>query len=138
LTPPKVSMPIRKLTGAVGLPFFKQFGKKPYRTDAGRSLYKFSCEIFERFSCFEMTIADMRSLKQGKLRLAMVTTAKYLVPLMLGKFCQRYPGVDVSPKVSNRERVFSACQRTRTTYISLASPQTQFPPLPRHSWKIRW
>lgn len=105
LTQPTVSMQIKKLTDAVGLPLFEQIGKKPYLTDAGRSLYKFSCEIFDHFARFEMTIADMKGLKQGKLRLAVVTTAKYFIPLMLGRFCQRYPGVDVSLKVSNRERV---------------------------------
>ena len=65
LTQPKVSMQLRKLTDAVGLPLFKQIGEQPYRTGAGRSLYKFSCEIFERFSCFEMTIADIRMFEAG-------------------------------------------------------------------------
>jgi len=105
LTQPTVSMQIKKLTDAVGLPLFEQIGKKLYPTDAGHLLYKFSCEIFDRFARFEMTIADMKGLKQGKLRLAVVTTAEYFIPLILGKFCQQYPGVDVSLKVSNRERV---------------------------------
>jgi DNA-binding transcriptional LysR family regulator len=105
LTQPTVSMQIKKLTETVGMPLFEQIGKKLYLTDAGRALYKFSCEIFEHFARFEMTIANMKGLKQGTLRLAAVTTAKYFLPLILGKFCQQYPGVDVSLKVSNRERV---------------------------------
>jgi DNA-binding transcriptional LysR family regulator len=118
LTQPTVSMQIKKLTDAVGMPLFEQIGKKLYLTDAGRALYKFSCEIFEQFARFEMTIADMRGLKQGPLRLAAVTTAKYFVPLMLGKFCQRYPGVDVSLKVSNRERVLRRmCENEDDLYI---------------------
>ena len=118
LTQPTVSMQIKKLSDAVGMPLFEQIGKKLYLTDAGRALYKFSCEIFEQFARFEMTIADMRGLKQGPLRLAAVTTAKYFVPLMLGKFCQRYPGVDVSLKVSNRERVLRRmCENEDDLYI---------------------
>jgi DNA-binding transcriptional LysR family regulator len=34
-----------------------------------------------------------------------VTTAKYFAPRLLGTFCQQYPGVDVSLKVTNREHV---------------------------------
>jgi DNA-binding transcriptional LysR family regulator len=127
LTQPTVSIQIKKLTDAVGLPLFEQIGKKPYLTDAGRSLYKFSCEIFDRFARFEMTIADMKGLKQGKLRLAAVTTAKYFIPLMLGKFCQQYPGVDVSLKVSNRERMLQRMSENEDDLYVFGQPPEGVP-----------
>jgi DNA-binding transcriptional LysR family regulator len=105
LTQPTVSMQIKKLTDAVGMPLFEQVGKKVYLTDAGRALHTFTRELLDHFSRFEMTLADMKGLKQGTLRLAVVTTAKYFAPRLLGPFCQTYPGIDVSLKVSNRERV---------------------------------
>lgn len=105
LTQPTVSMQIKKLTDAVGLPLFEQVGKKIYLTDAGRALHTFSREIFDQFSTFETKIADMKGLAAGNLKLAVVTTAKYVAPRLLGPFCQRYPGIDMSLVVSNRERV---------------------------------
>jgi DNA-binding transcriptional LysR family regulator len=105
LTQPTVSMQIKKLTESVGLPLFEQVGKKIYLTDAGRALQQTSKEIFKHFSHFEMTIADLKGMKQGALRLAVVTTAKYFAPRLLGPFCQQYPGIEVSLKVSNRERI---------------------------------
>ena len=62
-------------------------------------------EIFDGLSRFEMLVSDMKGVKAGKLRLAVITTAKYFVPRLFGLFCQRYPGIDVSLKVSNREQV---------------------------------
>ena len=79
LTQPTVSMQIKKLTDAVGLPLFEQVGKKVFLTDAGRELHKTCREIFKHFSHFEMAVADLKGLKQGTLRLAVVTTAKYFV-----------------------------------------------------------
>ncbi len=105
LTQPTVSMQIKKLTDAVGLPLLEQVGKRIFLTDAGRELRDTCREIFERLSRFEMTIAEMKGLKQGHLRLAVVTTAKYFAPRLLGPFCQRYPGIDLALKVTNRERV---------------------------------
>lgn len=105
LTQPTVSMQIKKLTDAVGLPLFEQVGKKIYLTAAGRSLQNFSREIFENFTRFEMTIADLKGMKQGRLRLGVITTAKYFIPRLLGPFCREYPGIDVAMKVSNRERI---------------------------------
>jgi DNA-binding transcriptional LysR family regulator len=127
LTQPTVSMQIKKLTDAVGMPLFEQIGKTLYLTDAGRSLYKFTCEIFDHFARFEMTLADMKGLKQGSLRLAVVTTAKYFVPLILGKFCQRYPGVDVSLKVSNRERVLQRMSENEDDLYIFGQPPTGIP-----------
>jgi len=105
LTQPTVSMQIKKLTDEIGLPLFEQIGKKIYLTDAGKELYQTCLGIFEHFSRFEMIASDMKGLKSGKLRLAVVTTAKYFTPRLLGMFCQKYPGIEVALIVTNRERV---------------------------------
>lgn len=105
LTQPTVSAQIKNLTDAIGLPLFEQIGKKIHITDTGRTLYKSCREVFDALARFEMETADLKGLKHGHLRLAVVTTAKYFVPRVLGPFCQRYPGVDVALKVTNRERV---------------------------------
>lgn len=105
LTQPTVSMQIKKLSDTVGMPLFEQVGKKIYLTDIGHELHRTCRGISEHLSNFEMIVADMKGLKKGKLRLAVVTTAKYFAPRLLGTFCQQYPGVDASLKVSNRERV---------------------------------
>ena len=122
LTQPTVSMQVKKLADDVGLPLFEQVGKKIYLTDAGRELHKTSREIFKHFAHFEMAVADMKGMKQGALRLAVVTTAKYFPPRLLGPFCQRYPGIQVSLKVSNRERVLERLADNQDDLYILGQP----------------
>lgn len=105
LTQPTVSMQVKQLTKAVGLPLFEQVGKRLYLTQAGQELFATCKEIFERISQFEMTIADLKGMKQGKLRLAAITTAKYFVPRLLGSFCQLYPGIDIALQVTNHSGI---------------------------------
>ena len=105
LTQPTVSMQVKQLTKAVGLPLFEQVGKRLYLTAAGKELFVTCREIFEKLSQFEMTVADLKGLKQGKLRLAVITTAKYFVPRLLGAFCQLYPGIDISLQVTNHSGI---------------------------------
>ena len=62
-------------------------------------------EILDGLHRFEMIISDMQVVKAGKLRIAVITTAKYFVPRLLGPFCDLYPGIDISLKVTNRERL---------------------------------
>jgi DNA-binding transcriptional LysR family regulator len=105
VTQPTVSMQIKKLTDAIGLPLFEQIGKKMYLTEAGRELHQACHGIFEHLTQFEMIAADMKGLKAGKLRLAVVTTAEYFAPRLLGMFCQQYPEIEVSLEVSNRKHI---------------------------------
>lgn len=122
LTQPTVSMQVKQLSKAVGLPLFEQVGKRLYLTDAGKELYTTCREIFDRLAQFEIAIADMKGLKQGSLRLAVVTTAKYVIPRLLGPFCQRYPGIDVSLMVTNHEYVIESLVNNRHDLYILSQP----------------
>ena len=105
ITQPTVSSQVKQLTKAVGLPLFEQIGKSLYLTDAGKELLVTCQDIFERLNNFEMKVADLKGTKQGQLRLAVITTAKYFVPRLLGSFCQHYPGIDVALKVINHQEI---------------------------------
>lgn len=122
LTQPTASMQIKKLTDSVGLPLFEQIGKRIYLTEAGESLQRTCREIFTSLNNFEMQVSDMQGLKKGKLRLAVVTTAKYFAPRLLGPFCNQYPGIEVSLKVSNRERLLERLSENLDDLYILGQP----------------
>jgi LysR family transcriptional regulator, low CO2-responsive transcriptional regulator len=105
LTQPTVSMQIKQLSQNVGVPLFEQIGKKLYLTAAGKELLLTCQEIFDRLSQFEMKIADFQGLKQGRLKIATITTTKYFIPRALAPFCQLYPGIEISLEITNHERV---------------------------------
>jgi DNA-binding transcriptional LysR family regulator len=105
LAQPTVSTQIKRLTDAVGMPLFEQVGRTLSLTQAGEELLWATRQIFDALDHVEMKVADLKGLKQGYLRLAVITTAKYFAPEALGGFCQKYPGMDVSLKVTNRDRI---------------------------------
>ncbi|MGF1480313.1 MAG: LysR substrate-binding domain-containing protein [Cyanophyceae cyanobacterium] len=105
ITQPTVSSQIKQLSKSIGLPLFEQIGKRLYLTEAGKELLATCQSIFEQLDNFEMKVADLKGTKQGKLRLSVITTAKYFVPRILGSFCQQYPGIDVSLEVVNHQQI---------------------------------
>jgi LysR family transcriptional regulator, low CO2-responsive transcriptional regulator len=105
LTQPTVSMQIKQLTQNIGVPLFEQIGKKLYLTASGQELLVTCQEIFDRLSRFEMKIADFQGMKQGKLKIATITTTKYFIPRALAPFCKLYPGVEIALEITNHERV---------------------------------
>ncbi len=105
VTQPTVSMQIKKLSDALGLPLFEQVGRNVRPTEIGSELYESCRRIFENLANLEMKVSDHKGMKRGRLRLGVVTTAKHFVPEVLGDFCRVYPGIDVALKVSNRDRI---------------------------------
>ncbi len=122
LTQPTVSQQIKQLTKAVGLPLFEQVGKRLYLTDAGQEVLKVCRDISERLSQMEMTLADLKGLKQGNLRLAVITTAKYFVPRLLGPFRHRYPGINIFLQVTNRKQVLDRLSENLDDLYILGQP----------------
>ena len=105
ITQPTVSSQVKQLTKSVGLPLFEQIGKRLYLTNAGEELLLTCQDVFEKLNNFEIKVADLKGTKQGQLNLAVITTAKYFVPRLLGSFCQNYPGIDVALKVTNHQEI---------------------------------
>ncbi len=105
LTQPTVSMQIKKLSETLGTPLFRHVGRTVEPTDAGREVYAACREILGTLTDLEVKLSDLKGLKRGRLRLGVVTTAKYVAPEILGAFCKQYPGIEVSLRVTNREHI---------------------------------
>ena len=105
LTQPTLSMQIRKLAEAVGVPLLEHVGRNVQPTEAGDRVYAACRNMFETLTNLDMEIANLKGLKKGRLRMSVVTTAKYLAPELLGMFSRNYPGIELSLTVTNRETV---------------------------------
>lgn len=107
LTQPTVSMQIRKLSDALGMPLFEQIGRRVFPTAVGKEVYETCREILGALNNLEMTLADLQGLRRGKLRLAAITTAQYITPGILGQFARRYPHIEFSLEIGNYDRVLA-------------------------------
>ncbi len=105
LTQPTVSMQLKKLSSAVEMPLYHRLGKRLAFTPAGEALVETARKILQQTERLEMHLADLRGLKTGTLRIAVVTTSKYFIPHLLGSFCEHYPDLDVQFRVGNREKI---------------------------------
>lgn len=121
-TQPTVSIQLKQLTDLVGQPLIEQTGKRLSLTFAGEELLKVCRDIFDGLSRYEMLLADMRGVKAGRLKLSVISTAKYFVPRLLGLFCQRYPGIDVSLNVENREHLLQRMAENMDDIYVLGRP----------------
>ncbi|WP_264674695.1 LysR family transcriptional regulator [Acidithiobacillus sp. HP-11] len=110
LAQPTISLQMKKLGEAIGLPLFESSGKEIRPTDAGQDLYAACRELFRTFENLETQLADRKGIRRGKLRLGVVTTAKYIAPELLAAFGQQFPGIEFAMTVSNRDEIIQRIQ----------------------------
>jgi len=122
ITQPTVSIQLKQLADIVGLPLLEQVGKRIFLTETGRELLIVVHDILDGLTRFEMIVSDMKGVKAGKLRIAVITTAKYFVPRLLGPFCERFPGIDIALKVTNRERLLQRLEENADDLYILGQP----------------
>lgn len=122
LTQPTISVQMRRLTDAVGLPLFEQVGKRIFLTDVGRVLLEAANELFGTIGRFEMAIDNIQGIHQGNLRIAAVTTSEYFAPRILGAFRRRYPGIKLFLQVTNREKIIARLSANEDDLYILSQP----------------
>lgn len=105
LSQPAVSMQIKQAESAVGLPLFDQVGKKLFLTEAGTELLRCARAMLQQMQEMESVFDEMKGLERGRLNISVVSTANYFMPLLLAKFIQAHPKIQVSLSVANRDTV---------------------------------
>jgi len=105
LTQPSVSMQIKKLSEAIGLPLYEVIGKRLKLTAAGQEVATAGRQVFAVIDNLDDRIKELKGLQSGTLSICVVTTAKYFIPYVLAPFCELYPGVKVDFHVGNRAEV---------------------------------
>ncbi|MBU3697562.1 LysR family transcriptional regulator [Dechloromonas sp.] len=122
LTQPAISIQIRQIADTLGMPLFEQIGRDISLTPAGQLLMQATRELDDVWNRFESSIDDLKGLKRGKLRVALVTTAKYFLPRMLGAFCQRYPDIEIELEIANRERIVERLRSNQDDLYIMSYP----------------
>lgn len=124
LTQPAVSLQIRQIVDTLGLPLFEQEGREAILTAAGEEMLRTARALDDVWGRFEAAIDDLKGLKRGRLRVALVTTAKYFLPRMLGDFCRRYPEINIELAIADRERIVARMRENQDDlYVMLYPPE---------------
>lgn len=105
MTQPAVSIQIKQLQEAVGIPLIEVIGRQVYLTEAGRYFHHMQQSVKGEIESFNAIISQIKGGLEGTLTISAASTAKYFLPYLLGEFQKRYPQVQISLKVTNRDEV---------------------------------
>ncbi len=122
VTQPAVSMQIRQLEEVVGMALYEQAGRKIRLTDAGLDFQAYAIGAVAQLQQLEDAMAQRRGVRKGKITLAMVSTAKYFVPMLLVNFRKRFPDIEVSLQIDNRANIMQLLSRNEIDLVIMGRP----------------
>ena len=122
VTQPTASMQLKEISASVGLPLYEVIGKKVFLTDVGKSLAVTARDITQSLASFEQLTYATKGIAKGHLRIAVVSTAKYFMPRLIGSFCKRHPLIDVSLEILNRDGVLGRLRQNIDDLYIMSMP----------------
>jgi DNA-binding transcriptional LysR family regulator len=106
LTPPAVTMQVKELEAAVGLPLFDRRGRSISLTTTGEYFLVYARRLVSTLKDAEDAMARFKRVETGVLNIGLVSTAKYFVPPLLARFHEEHAGVEARLSVAgSRERL---------------------------------
>jgi DNA-binding transcriptional LysR family regulator len=106
ISQPAVSIQVRELEKSLGNSLLHRMRRGLQLTDTGKEVYSYTQRIFALADEMQSAVQDIQGLKSGRLTIGSSTTpGEYILPWAIGRFRQRYPGIEVSLSISNTHTI---------------------------------
>jgi DNA-binding transcriptional LysR family regulator len=108
LTQPAVTLQLRNLQTLAGLTLIQRTGDGMALTDAGRLVLTLGERLEAALLDCEQSLDMIAGRTGGRVSIGAVSTAKYFVPFAIAGFSRRFPKIDVTLTIGNREDIRNA------------------------------
>jgi DNA-binding transcriptional LysR family regulator len=136
LTQPAVTLQLRNLQALAGLPLIQRTGDGMVLTDAGLNVLALAERVEAALLDCERSLDMIAGRSGGRVSIAAVSTAKYFVPFVIAAFSRRFPKVDVTLRIGNREDIREALRGYDLDIAIMGRPpvdvQVEIRPLGKH------
>ncbi|MEJ0047302.1 MAG: LysR substrate-binding domain-containing protein [Rhodospirillales bacterium] len=105
VSPAAVSFQIKQIEDGTGFTLFERIGKKVAPTDAGRALLRHARIVLQTLVDADQSLMALSGMLSGRAKLGAVSTAKYIVPHIMARFQQQFPGVMIDLRFGNRRQI---------------------------------
>lgn len=124
---PAITMQIKELEAAVGMPLFERQGRKVSLTTSGEYMLVYARKMLALLKDAEDAAARLQRIETGKLTIGMVDTTTYFIPALLRKFLNEHEGIELVLNVGNRSELVQWLQNSEVDIAVMGSPPSEIP-----------
>ncbi|MCC5937903.1 MAG: LysR family transcriptional regulator [Lunatimonas sp.] len=108
LTQPAVSIQLKNFQDQFDIPLTEVVGRQLYVTDFGQEIAFAAQAIVDQVNAINYKLAAYKGQLSGRLKIASVSTGKYVIPYFLSGFIQENPQVELKLDVTNKVQVLNS------------------------------
>lgn len=116
LTQPAVSIQLKKFQEQFNIPLTEVIGRKLYITDFGYEIAEAAEKILNEIEAINFKAQTFKNEIAGKLKISVVSTAKYVIPCFLAEFIKQNPGVELQMDVTNKSLVVDSLDKNQVDF----------------------
>jgi DNA-binding transcriptional LysR family regulator len=121
LTQPAVSIQLKKFQEQFQIPLFEVVGRRIYITEFGEDIALAARNIIEEVQAINYKALSFEGELAGKLRIAIVSTAKYVMPFFISDFINENRGVDLVMDVTNKASVIQSLENNEVDFAMVST-----------------
>ena len=110
LSQPALSIQLRNFQDQFDIPLTEIVGKKLYLTDFGKEILAYAERILDQAGAMDDVVQSYKGQLTGKLKIAVVSTGKYVMPYLLTDFLNAHPAITLELDVTNKEKVIESLE----------------------------
>ena len=108
ITPSAMTTRLKELEVIAGFTLFDRTTTGFQLNHAGAVMLRMANQIHVAMDLAEGVLAELKGVTAGALSVGITSTAKYFAPRLIAGFSRRFPGVDISLTVGNRQETIEA------------------------------
>ncbi|MFD1315950.1 LysR family transcriptional regulator [Namhaeicola litoreus] len=116
LTQPAVSIQLKNFQNQFDLPLFEVINKRVFITDFGKEIAEAAEKILQEVYTIEYKTLAYQGKLAGKLKMSVVSTAKYIIPFFLSDFIKEHEGIELLLDVTNKSKVIESLENNEVDY----------------------
>ncbi|GAA4396738.1 LysR family transcriptional regulator [Nibrella viscosa] len=116
LTQPAVSIQLRNFQDQFDIPLTEIVSRRVYLTDFGREIAEAAEKILNEVYAINYRTMAHKGLLNGKLKISVVSTGKYVMPYFLSGFIRQHEGIDLMMDVTNKLKVLESLENNEVDF----------------------
>ena len=121
LTQPAVSIQLKNFQDQFNRPLFEVVGRKLYITEFGEEISETAFKILEQVAAISYKSALFDGKLAGKLKISIVSTAKYVMPYFLSDFIKLNEMIDLTMDVTNKMAVIRSLENNECDFALVST-----------------
>ena len=122
---PAITMQIKELEAAVGMPLFERQGRKVSLTTSGEYMLVYARKMLALLKDAEDAAARLQRIETGKLTIGMVDTTTYFIPALLSQFLKEHEGIELVLNVGNRHDLVQWLNNSEVDIAIMGRPPSE-------------